>query len=138
MPLDNGAAWKSTCGMGVSNSIVWNNDGTSLQANAPSIAVEHTLIEGGWMGSGNIDLDPLFVDPMNDDYRLLPGSPCIDAGNNTVLPYYLRMDLLGLRRLVDDPATPDTGIADYWHARKVPSGDRILRPVVDIGAYEFQ
>ncbi|MCP4708614.1 MAG: hypothetical protein GY869_08325, partial [Planctomycetes bacterium] len=33
-----------------------------------------------WL-DGNIDQDPLFVDPGNDDYHLQPGSPCIDAGN---------------------------------------------------------
>lgn len=30
--------------------------------------------------SGNIDADPRFADPLADDYRLQPGSPCIDAG----------------------------------------------------------
>ncbi len=30
----------------------------------------------------NIDADPLFADPDSDDYRLQPGSPCIDAGQS--------------------------------------------------------
>ena len=29
--------------------------------------------------------DPKFVDPNNDDYRLLPDSPCIDAGDPAIL-----------------------------------------------------
>ena len=33
-------------------------------------------------GEGNISGDPQFADPSNGDYRLLPGSPCIDAGQN--------------------------------------------------------
>ncbi|NIO29259.1 MAG: T9SS type A sorting domain-containing protein [Candidatus Latescibacteria bacterium] len=31
--------------------------------------------------SGNIFLDPMFVDPSNGDFGLLPGSPCLPEGN---------------------------------------------------------
>ena len=34
-----------------------------------------------WPGTGNINADPLFVDPDNLAYGLAPGSPCIDAGS---------------------------------------------------------
>ncbi len=34
----------------------------------------------GAAGEGDIDIDPLFVDPVNGDYHLLPDSPCTDAG----------------------------------------------------------
>ena len=30
--------------------------------------------------AGNMDADPMFADPEADDYRLRPGSPCMDAG----------------------------------------------------------
>ena len=33
-----------------------------------------------WL-EGNIDDDPMFVDPLNNDYHLTENSPCIDAGN---------------------------------------------------------
>jgi len=39
---------------------------------------EHSEIE--W-GEGNIDEDPLFADPDNDDLHLTEDSPCIDAGD---------------------------------------------------------
>lgn len=55
----------------------------------------------------NINADPLFVDVTNEDYRLLPSSPCIDAGT-----------LEGVS---------DTDI----EGNKRPLGD-----FVDIGAYE--
>ena len=47
-----------------------------------------------------IDADPLFVDPLNNDYRLQEGSPCRDAGNAFV-PFDLMegTDLAGLRRV---------------------------------------
>jgi predicted outer membrane repeat protein len=31
---------------------------------------------------GNLDTDPMFLDALAGDYRLAPGSPCIDAGSN--------------------------------------------------------
>ncbi|MBI5489346.1 MAG: right-handed parallel beta-helix repeat-containing protein [Deltaproteobacteria bacterium] len=33
------------------------------------------------LGDGNLLFDPVLVDPASDDYRLSPGSPCIDAGD---------------------------------------------------------
>ncbi len=75
-------------------------------------------------GDGNIDADPLFVDPDDGDLRLSPGSPCIDAGDNTAVPEEITTDLDGNPRFVDDPGTADTGYGDP--------------PVVDMGAFEFQ
>jgi hypothetical protein len=37
-------------------------------------------VEGGYVGTGNIDADPDFVDDAGD-YHLRPGSPCLDAGD---------------------------------------------------------
>jgi hypothetical protein len=58
------------------------------------------------------------------DHRLLPGSPCIDAGDNGAVPKGVDTDLDGNPRFVDDPDTADTGFGDP--------------PLVDMGAYEFQ
>ncbi|MCP4582128.1 MAG: T9SS type A sorting domain-containing protein [candidate division Zixibacteria bacterium] len=46
-----------------------------------SLDISYSVIAGGWEGEGNIDLDPLFVDPENSDFHLLLGSPCIDTGD---------------------------------------------------------
>jgi len=96
---------------------------------------------------GNVNADPLFLDPdgidevagtEDDNLRPGPGSPCIDAGDN----YRLALDIADLDnddnrseivpfdldwgpRLVDDPCTVDTGVT--W--------DPCL-PIVDMGAYE--
>lgn len=64
--------------------------------------------------------DPMFRDPVDSslaptsegDYRLLPGSPAINTGNNTLIPPGIDLDLAG--------------------------GLRIQEDVVDIGAYEYQ
>ena len=88
-------------------------------------------VQGGWTGagSGNIDADPMFLDPDNGDYQLLPGSPCIDAANNIAVPAGITTDLGGNSRFVDDLNTPD--------CQQAPGtcGDP---PVVDMGAYAFQ
>lgn len=36
-------------------------------------------------GSGDFSADPLFVDNLAGDYHLTVGSPCVDAGDNTVV-----------------------------------------------------
>ena len=80
-------------------------------------------VQGGWPGTGNIDADPLFVDPGAGGFQLASGSPCIDAGDNGAVPPDVTVDLDGRPRFADDPDTPDTGAG--------------RPPIVDMGAYEF-
>ena len=67
------------------NSIVWANapDGLVTLDELFIPQVFYTDMQGGHEGDGNIDLDPLFVDPNGDNFRLKAGSPCIDAGSPT-------------------------------------------------------
>ncbi len=45
------------------------------------IEIQYSDIHGAnWPGTGNLNANPLFRDPANRDYRLLPGSPCIGTG----------------------------------------------------------
>lgn len=105
------------------NCILWDNGPEALSTFVPRHPPEVTYcdIQGGWDGEGNIDADPAFRDPLgpdgvagtiDDDLRLSPGSACINAGDNSVLPELPPTDANGLPRL---------------------NGNRI-----DIGAYEFQ
>ncbi|UCD73891.1 MAG: hypothetical protein JSV91_08835 [Phycisphaerales bacterium] len=106
-----------------------------------SADITYSCVQGGWAGEGNIDADPLFIaegrwddngtpnDPDDDFwldgvYELMPGSPCIDAGNNEEVPEEITTDYAGNPRFVDDPDTVDTGFGPP--------------PIVDMGAYEFQ
>jgi hypothetical protein len=121
----------------ITNSLLWGNSDVTGMGEAAQIHAEFSFfitldyssvqgLSGAFGGTGNIDADPLFADPLNGDYRLLSGSPCIDAGDNTAIP--LRSpDLDGNPRLVDDPATGDTGFPVGWPG-----------PIVDMGAYEYQ
>lgn len=99
-------------------------DNTPSEIYGDTTTVTYCNVRGGYAGQGNIDADPGFVDAPNDDYRLGPGSPCIDAGNNEAVPFGIDLDLTGNPRFVDDPDTVDTGWGNA--------------PLVDIGACEYQ
>jgi hypothetical protein len=65
----------------VSNDIIYGSGNTVYLDENSSIEVTFSDIEGGWVGEGNIDADPLFISPDNGDFHLQSGSPCIDAGD---------------------------------------------------------
>lgn len=135
----------------ITNSIFWGN----IAPNGPkeivnwhesNPTVSFSCVEGGYPGLGNIDADPLFVDPENGDFRLQPGSPCIDAGNGAVAT---EKDRAGNPRY-DDKGMPNGALAalalrsargeggppaqrGQRRAAPAPSG-----PPVDIGAFERQ
>jgi hypothetical protein len=107
----------------LTNVILWNDPANEINDHLSTTIVTYSDVWGGFTGAGNIDLDPMFVSPCLDDFRLAAGSPAIDAGDTTALPPDVQQDLDGLQRFVDDPDTPDTGVGS---------------PPVDMGAYEFQ
>jgi hypothetical protein len=91
------------------------------------------LAPGHWELNGYGNKDDVWVD---GDYRLMAGSPCIDAGQNAAVPpdspdldgdgnrtEPLPLDLEGLARMREDPAMADTGAG--------------APPLVDMGAYEY-
>ena len=67
----------------VLNSIFWGNidpDQNQIFSEVEGDAiVKYSNVEGGYVGHGNIDQDPLFVDTTN--CFLFPNSPCVDAGD---------------------------------------------------------
>ena len=110
-----------------------------IDATDEEIVINYSDVVDGWNGPGigNISADPLFVDPINGDFRLSPGSPCIDAGNNWGVPVDVNdydedgitnelfpVDLDGNPRFNADENDFDSGCG-------VPV-------VVDMGAYEYQ
>ncbi len=112
-----------------------------------TLSVNHSFVDGGWPGVGNISGNPLFVDAdgaddilgtLDDDLRLIESvSPCIDAGDNNAIPADVAdldgdgditeqtpFDFAGRPRYFDDVVRPDTGHGGT--------------PMVDMGAFETQ
>jgi hypothetical protein len=113
------------------NSILWNS--TGVPASLGGTAAHSIVQAGNTSGTGNLVLAPAFRDQLgpdglpatgDEDYRLLPVSPAIDAADNGALGSGILFDLSGRPRFRDDERTPDTGIGPG--------------PVVDMGAHEFQ
>ncbi len=146
----------------IDNSIVWNNsanNGPQLavvthETGAPAtLNVNFNDPQGGQVdvfvdtnstlnwGPGNIDADPLFVDPDgpdddpdtwgDNDYRLQADSPCIDAGDNEAVPP-------DSADLDDDGDTDEPTPFDLDGYARIVDGDGDEEADVDMGAYEFQ
>ncbi len=108
---NGGGIYAETAGLSVKNSILWQNE-DDLWNCAPTYSCVTDLSADP--GTGNISVDPAFTqttDPGTPGYyRLVSGSPCVNAG---------------------DPAyVPDTGETD------VDGGLRVVGGRVDMGADE--
>ncbi len=119
------------------NCIAWGNIGTAPTAiingtTSTALTVSNSDIQGGWAGSGNINLDPVFanaagadgiVGNADDDLHIRASSPAVDAGDNTASGLSgITTDFAGNARFVDVIGAADTGVG--------------TAPIVDMGAYE--
>jgi len=68
----------------ITNTILWGDtasEGCEIYVSAGNPTVTYCDVQGGWEGQGNIDVDPIFAGPYNEDFYLRWHSPCIDAGD---------------------------------------------------------
>jgi hypothetical protein len=105
----------------IHNSILWGNGGGQIANDLGTYTISYSDIQGwGGGGTGNLDVDPQFVTEIDastapstaGDLRLKPGSLVVNAGDNSLLPPGIAVDLDG--------------------------NPRIALGIVDMGAYEVQ
>jgi len=84
----------------ITNSVFWGNTPGEIRRTSKGgePRVSYSDVQGGWPGDGNIDDEPMFVDPNNGDYHLTDGSPCVDAGDNEA-PSLPKYDFEGEQRI---------------------------------------
>ncbi len=90
------------------NCIIWGNEGGISGG-----TVSYSNVQGGFSGTGNLNIDPRFVNASGSDFRLQQCSPAIDAGTNA-----------------NAPATDFEGNTRPFNATGVSNAD--------MGAYEYQ
>ncbi|MDP2898282.1 MAG: choice-of-anchor Q domain-containing protein [bacterium] len=104
------------CDGTVRNCILWGNTAPSGPQLQYSSIPTYSCIEG-WTGDSekrNISAEPRFAGPDTGDFRLLPSSPCIDAGYNH--PSLPPTDIVGMRSIMfgGKSLTVDTGAWEYY------------------------
>lgn len=128
--IRNTIIWGNSAPAGGVFSQIFNEDSYSFAIVSDSL-LQSNLDVNEVGGTRNRVADPRFVDAdgpdtivgtSDDDLRLMPDSPAVDAGNNASVPQGVRVDLADRPRFVDDPTVPDTGVG--------------AAPLVDLGAYE--
>jgi hypothetical protein len=108
------------------NMIIWGNTATSspqIGGTGGTINVSYSDVQGGYVGTGNINANPLFVNPAGGDFNLSPGSPCIDAGDNSLIP----VDFLDIDK--------DGDVSEILPLDRAYN-PRIHNGTVNMGAYE--
>ncbi|NQV37004.1 MAG: right-handed parallel beta-helix repeat-containing protein, partial [Candidatus Marinimicrobia bacterium] len=103
----------------ISNSIIYNNYPSQIEVIEGIVnpVVSYSIIQGGYDGTGNIDLNPIFTNATSGDFRLSDYSPAIGAGTMTNA---LDTDLEGNPRPNPAGSNPDMGayensLADPLH-----------------------
>ena len=95
----------------VTNTIIWDDILISQLNGTVTLNVDNSLIQGGYSGEGNLDVNPFFVNVdttggIKGDYHLKDWSPAIGAGTATGAP---TTDIEGNPRPNPAGSNPDMG-----------------------------
>jgi len=113
-------------GSTLNNCIVWGNVNyySSVTNNYSGGTLNYSCTTPLPSGTGNIALDPKFVDAAKGDFRLQPNSPCIDKGNNAVVDW--AFDLDGNPRIQNgtvDMGAYESPVVTLWHVSDTTGND---------------
>ncbi len=97
------------------NCIFWDGGDEVVAVGSSTVEITYSTVQGGFTGVGNVSFDPGFA--FEGDWRLRPGSPCIDAGTSAVGVNLPVTDIEGRPRVLD--------------------GNGDSHAVIDMGAVEF-
>jgi len=124
-----GGMWNNSSSPTVTNCILWGDTPDEVRGDTPAITYSDVQAGTGqpWFGTGCIDTKPLFMDA---DLRLSPGSPCIDAGDNTAVPAGVTTDLDGNPRIFN-------GIVDMGAYESEGQGPSVITVEIDIKPGSF-
>ena len=145
-PSGGGTIHNRAAQTSLANLILWGNTapgGEVTSSDGGNATMIHSCVEGGYQGEGNIDDNPIFVDPDDGDLSLDACSPAIDAAQGDLAP---ETDLFGAPRF-DDPAMENRGVAPQsgvtWadmgaYERQEASGDGPLDCRLPVSCRELQ
>lgn len=116
----------------LANCIVWGNTNTAHlvdnHADATFLASCTTPLPAS--GTNNLDTPPQFVDAAQGDWRLAPGSPCIDTGDNSRMAGAVDLD----RHARIQGGTVDMGAYEYAQPGGSPGGSSAVADFAPVTA----
>jgi len=112
------------------NCIFWNPGVPEFTTDATPADIAYSDVDGGYSGTGNISLDPLFVLQAVSDYRLRKDSPCINSGVESYkLLSPITVDIDMAERNAGGSGY-DMGAFEYQQEQAVAFADRNLESAV--------
>ncbi len=134
------AIWCQDCTVRVLNAILWSADDSApliATSGTAKVSIGSSIVRSGTLSDfedlgGNLDSDPLFIDPAgldgllgtpDDDFGLMHESPAVDAGSGAYLP-------------ADSLDIDFDGNVDETLPLDLAGMPRVVGPTVDIGALE--
>lgn len=96
----------------VRNSVFWGNTGEAIRLLFNGAAnVQYSDVQGAWPGTGNVNVDPLFVNAVAGDFHLTALSLCRNAGDPGFVPLPGERDIDGEARV--GGSAVDVGADEY-------------------------